>query len=278
MGGRNTISGRKPPPTPLPPPMPKPQPAPKPQPQPKPKPKPKPAPVQKAIRLDTMDDAQLTAFVGKAMRANIPPGFHDDITQRLILAAQWNDKPNVVPASQAEAAAKKRGSVVIYRTVNYNGRLRTSADKVADDFRSGDSFNTGGHGGQMYGGGAYFSSSLRGSKAYGSKYSGGAPHTIGGYLNAKANVVDMTDLYGTKGKNWIKQHPAAAKKLGFYKDSLGRIRSKHSMGSYTAMAMAMGYNVVKTKVRSNESYYTVLDRSVVTTSSKDYYSASKGMR
>ena len=50
------------------------------------------------------------------------------------------------------------------------------------------------------------------------------------------------------------------------------------MGSYTAMAMAMGYNVVRNKVRSTETYYTVLDRSVVTTSSKDYYSASKGMR
>ena len=59
---------------------------------------------------------------------------------------------------------------------------------------------------------------------------------------------------------------------------MGRIRSKHSMGSYTALAMAMGYNVVSNKVSSRETYYTVLDRSALTTSSKDYYSQSRGMK
>ena len=97
-------------------------------------------------------------------------------------------------------------------------------------------------------------------------------------MNAKANVVDMSDLSGAMGRNWINRHPAVAKKLGFYKDSYGRIRAKHSMGSYTAMAMAMGYNVVRNKVRSSECYYTILDRSVVTTSSKDYFTSSRGMK
>ena len=85
-------------------------------------------------------------------------------------------------------------------------------------------------------------------------------------------------LYGTMGKNWIKQHPATAKQLGFYKDGMGRLRSKHSMGSYTALTMAMGYNVVKNKHTSNETYYTVLDRSALTTSTKNYYTQSRGMK
>ncbi len=277
MGGRNTISGRKSPPTPLPPPMPKPQPAPKPQP--KPKPRPQPAPTATTLELHKMDDAQLAAFVRKAKMGNLPRGFHDDITQRMILSAQWNDKPEILPFSQVEAAAKKKGAVVLYRTVNHNGLLKMNSDKVADGFRSDESFNTGGHGGQAYGGGAYFSSSLRGSKAYGYRRNGNMPTTIGAILNSKAKVVSMSDLRGKMGSNWIKSHPAVARQLGFSIGPSGRYRSfAHGAGSFTALAMAMGYNVVSNKVSSRETYYTVLDRRAVTTSSKDYYSQSRGMK
>lgn len=278
MGGRNTSSGRRPPPTPLPPPMPKPPPQPKPQPKPKPKPQPKPAPTTTTLELHKMDDATLASFVRKAKIGTMPHGYHDDITQRMILSAKWNDKPEVLPFSQVEAAAKKRGAVVMYRTVNNNTALKTTASEIADDFRTGNSFNTGGHGGQAYGGGAYFSSSLSGSKGYGYKSYKNQPNTIGAVLNSKAKVVSMTDLYGPMGQSWIKKHPAAARQLGFYKDGMGRLRSKHSMGSYTALAMAMGYNVVSNKVTTRETYYTVLDRSALTTSAKDYYPQRRGMK
>ena len=279
MGGRGPSSGRKAPPTPRPVPQPKPQPAPKPQPKPKPQPRPKPAPTTTTLELHKMNDAQLASFVRKAKMGNLPRGFHDDITQRMILSAKWNDKPEVLPPTQVEAAARKRGAVVMYRTVNHNGFLNMTSDKVADGFRSDASFNTGGHGGQAYGGGAYFSSSLRGSKGYGYKRNGNMPTTIGAVLNSKAKVVSMSDLRGNLGSNWIKSHPAAAKQLGFSMGVSGRYVSRtHGAGSYTALAMAMGYNVVSNKVSSRETYYTVLDRRAVTTSSKDYYSQRRGMR
>ena len=273
MGGRNTSSGRTPPPAPTPPPMPIPPPTPKP----KPKPKPQPA----AIRLDTMDDASLSTFVSKAMNANLPAGFHDDITQRLIHLAKWNDKPEVLPASKAEAAAKKQGAVVLYRTVNYNPKLKMLSGKVADSLRTDDAFSTGGWSGQYYGGGVYFSDKLSGAKYYGNVRNGNAPTTIGAVLNGKAKVVDMDDLMGAKGLAWAKQHPAAARKLGLSVDKRRKnpLRSgKHQEGAYTAMAMAMGYNVVSSKVGAKEMYYTILDRSVLTTSTKDYYPSTRGMK
>ncbi len=225
-----------------------------------------------------MSDTNLAAFIRQAMKATLPSGYHDDITQRLILAAKWNEKPEVVPSDQTEAMAKKRGTVALYRTVNNNSLHRITADSIADDFRTGDVFNTGGHGGQIYGGGAYFSSSLRGAKVYGYRSPNNTPNTIGAVLNQKAKVIAMKDLEGTAGANWIKSHPASARRLGFYKDSSGRTRAKHSRGSYTALAMAMGYNVVSNKVGSRETYYTVLDRGAVTTSDKNYYSQRRGMK
>ena len=221
-----------------------------------------------------MSDTQLADFVDKAMKAKLPAGFHDDITQRMILAADWNDKPEVVSSTQAEAAAKKRGAVVLYRTNNPKGQ-RMPAQKFADMFRKDASFSTGGNGGQQYGGGLYFSDDLNGSKAYG--YSSRS-NTIGAVLNKNAKVVKMSDLQGRMGRNWMKQNPTAAKKLGFYTNQYGIIQKKHGMGSYTAMAMAMGYNVVVSKVGGGENYYTILNRGVLTTSTKDYWNSVNGMK
>ena len=275
MGGRNTVSGRKPPPTPLPPPMPKPQPAPKPQPQPKPKPKPKPAPTTTtAMRLTDMNDTQLASFVDNAMKVQLPAHFHDDITQRMILAANWNDKPEVVTSTQVEAAAKKRGALVLYRTNNTKG-ARMTGQKFSDMFRTSDTFSTGGKRGQQYGGGLYFSSDLHGSKRYGY---GSQSNTIGAVLNKNAKVVAMSDLQGRMGRNWLNKHPAAAKKLGFTMNRYGIVQKKHGMGSYTALAMAMGYNVVGSKVGGGETYYTVLNRAALTTSTKDYWNSPNGMK
>lgn len=272
MGGRGPSSGRTPPPAPPPAP-----PIVPPTPKPKPKPKPKPAP-PKPLRLKDMSDAQLASFVDKSMRIHLPAGFHDDITQRMILAAKWNDKPEVLPVSQVEAAAKKIGAIALYRTVNYNTALQSGADKIADDFRTGDTFSTGGWSGQAYGGGAYFSTSLRGSKGYGYRNRGNPPNTIGAVLNSKARVISMSDLQGSMGKNWIKGHPAAAREMGFSTGNFGRIRASHGPGSYTALAMAMGYNVVSNKVSTRETYYTVLDRSALTTSAKNYFPQRRGMK
>lgn len=266
MGGRNTSSGRTPPPAPMPPPMPVQPPAPKP----KPRPKPKPAPTQ--LDLTKMSDAKLASFVDKAMRIRLPAGFHNDLTQRMILAAKWNEKPEVVPSSQVETDAKKRGAIVLYRTNRTNGYA--TGQQYSDNFREGGQFSTGGAGGQLYGGGLYFTSSLRGSKCYGDSNRVHPSNTIGAVLNKKARVVSMDDLEGTLGASWLRKHPAAAKAMGF----TGGRTPKYSSVSYTSLAMAMGYNVVSNKCRGNEKYYTVLDRSALTTSKKDYYFQSRGMK
>lgn len=249
MGGRNTSSGRTPSPAP--------------------------------VDLTKMDDAKLASFVQQAMNAKLPPGFHDDITQRMILAADWNGTPEVVPASRVESDANKKDAVALYRTVNYSDYHKIPSAKVADAFRTDSVFNTGGWGGQDHGGGVYFSDKLDGSKEYGKHKNGNAPSTIGAVLNSKAKVIDALSLRGTEGRAWIMQHTAAAKAMGFSIDKRRKnpISARaHRDGSYTVLAMAMGYNVVSSQVGGGERYYTILDRSVLTTSRKDYYMQSDGMK
>ena len=229
------------------------------------------------IRLDTMNDAQLSSFVQQAFGGQLPPGFHDDPTQRLIYAAGWNGTPEVVTAAQAEAMARKRGAVALYRTVNDDigpGRSGKTSSQILDELRTDTTFSTGGWGGQVYGGGVYFSDKMSGSKQYGRR--GSNPKTMGAVLNDKAKVVSASDLSGSLGASWVRSHPQAASRLGCSLTASGGVRA--TAGARTAMAMAMGYNVVKNNAYGREHYYTILDRSALTTSTKDYYPQSKGMK
>lgn len=227
------------------------------------------------VRLDTMNDAQLASFVQQAFGAQLPPGFHDDPTQRLILAAQWNGTPEVLTDTQVEAMARKRGAVALYRAVKDNTKANQSSQQIADGLRTDTTFNTGGWGGQVYGGGVYFSDSLRGSKNYGHTIVN-PPVTIGAVLNSKAKVVSTNDLRGNMGVNWIRAHPKAARQLGCSVGASGRVRC--NAGALTSMAMSMGFNVVKNDAYGREHYYTILDRSALTTSTKNYYPARRGMK
>ena len=229
------------------------------------------------IQLERMSDTQLATFVQRAYGGQIPAGFHDDPTQRLIHAAGWNGQPEIVTATQAEAMARKRGAVALYRTVNDDvgpGRSGKSSSQILNELRTDTVFSTGGWGGQVYGGGVYFSDRLSGSKGYGHR--GANPMTMGAVLNSKAKVVSASDLNGSLGANWVRSHPQAASSLGCSLTASGTVRA--SAGARTAMAMAMGYNVVKNNASGREHYYTILDRSALTTSTKDYYPQRKGMR
>ena len=229
------------------------------------------------VRLDRMGDAQLASFVRQAFSAQLPRGFHDDPTQRLIYSAQMNGTPEIVTPTQAEAMARKRGAVALYRTVNDDigpGRSGKTSSQILNELRTDTTFNTGGWGGQVYGGGVYFSDKLSGSKQYGRR--GSNAMTIGAVLNDKAKVVSSSELRGTTGANWVRSHPQAARSLGCSLNSAGGVRA--NSGALTAMAVAMGYNVVKNTASGREHYYTILDRSALTTSTKDYYPQSKGMK
>ena len=233
------------------------------------------------IQLERMSDTQLATFVQRAYGGQIPAGFHDDPTQRLIHAAGWNGQPKIVTATQAEAMARKRGAVALYRTVKDNTNTHQSSQQIADGFRTDTVFSTGGWGGQVYGGGVYFSDSLAGSKSYGHRIHN-PPVTIGAVLNDKAKVISDVNLRGAGsiGEAWVKSHPKAAKALGCSLNASGS-GVKASAGALTAMAMAMGYNVVRNEFsgsRAREHYYTILDRTALTTSTKDYYPQKKGMK
>ncbi|MBR2215967.1 MAG: hypothetical protein IJ849_09445 [Selenomonadaceae bacterium] len=242
------------------------------------------------VNLSAMSDSQLASFNDNALQANLPNDQYDSYTQRLINAAGWNDKPDVLPDAQVRSLARKKGAMVVYRTLKDDAKTSKSAAQIAGDFQQGNANNIGGWGGQAYGGGHYFASTLNESKSYGNRGS----YTMAGVLNSKAKVVNMSDLRGVKGETWLDAHPNAAKSLGFTKKIGGgwtpASRGKRTIpgtngkqsnlgdNAYTSLAMAMGYNVVQNNLSKRLNYYTVMDRSVVSVSDKNYYPQSRGLR
>lgn len=110
----------------------------------------------------------------------------------------------------------------------------------------------------IHGDGLYFSDSLSGSKAYGDH----TGQTVGAVLNSKARVISETQLRQDYDA-FVKSHPQARKALGFAKS-----HSTHD--SYSQFALIRGYNVISSDQYSNETYYTVLDRSALTMTNKRY--------
>ena len=110
----------------------------------------------------------------------------------------------------------------------------------------------------IHGDGLYFSNSLSGSKAYGDH----TGQTVGAVLNSKARVISETQLRQDYDA-FVKSHPQARKALGFAKS-----HSTHD--SYSQFALIRGYNVISSDQYSNETYYTVLDRSALTMTRKRY--------
>lgn len=229
-----------------------------------------------AIDLSSMNDQQISDFVSKAMSDKVPSNLNaNDPTQRLIYAMNWNDKPDLVASSKAEAMAKKPDAKVLYRTVSDTGNL--TAKQIADSTLNGDVFKSSGNGGRVYGGGAYFANKASESRAYGY----GKAFTIGAVLNKKAKVVNMKDLKGNLGSTWLRNHPKAARSLGFKVDSQGITpitdtgKSINKKDRYTSLAAAMGYNVVQNDIGHGDIYYTVLSRGALTTSDKNYFTGAE---
>lgn len=249
---------------------------------PTPMPTPQPIPSDQPLDLTKMTDGELGDFINDSLNVDLPKEFYDDITQRMIYLAGWNDKPEVVSTRKLKQLAKNATDDVLYRTVKefrQNGQTIATVDSVVADILDSDINNTAGWGGQAYGGGMYFSDYIDGSRAYGGtkKFT----RTIAAVLNQKAKIVRMEDLQGEMGADWVKKHPKAAKKLGLSVNTWGGVSSSvHTFnngktdvwdGAYTAMAMAMGYNGVKNNVGRGEHYYTIFDRSIWTTDKKDYF-------
>ena len=230
-------------------------------------------------QFDTLTDKQISDIIKQARTSQLSSSYHDDITQRLILEANWNGLPEVVSNAEMAKLLNSEDTIKLWRTVNNNGSK--TSKQIADEFRTDPTFNTGGWGGQVYGGGIYFTSDRGDSMFYGDNRL--SPITMGAVLNNRAKVIHASDLNGPRGSAWLQQHPKAAKALGllpagrstFYKPPSGGSRYDTEETARTALAMAMGYNVVRNDVGLNiglnMQYYTVLDRSAVTIGTKNFY-------
>lgn len=237
--------------------------------------------------LSQMSDNALADFFDEAIKAKLPDHLNaNDPTQRLIFAANWNDTPEVVSAAALEAMVQANPNVVeLYRTICASDDGKISAKQIADSIRKSKVFQSSGKnsdsGDRCYGGGMYMADELFNSRRIYGTGSASTSNTIGAIFNDKAKIITSSQLYRER-LDWVKNNPKAAKKLGMTLRKNGTI--KYSVPNFkgfsvedrdTMLAMAMGYNVVH---HPHVGYYTILNRGVLTTSTKDYYSERKDMR
>ena len=200
-----------------------------------------------------MDDKTLHDFLINVQNTDLPPFLNANRhTQRMVYALGMNDKPEIVSDKEFQKLVKS-GKTVMYRTVNDTQTL--TADDICDMFTDGDLTYLGDG---VHGDGLYFSDNLRGSKMYGHTN----PKTIGAVFNGKAKPISETNLRSLYDQ-FIKTHPQARKAFGF-----ARNHSTHD--SFSQFALSQGYNIITSRQSSNETYYTILDRSVLTMTKKRY--------
>lgn len=212
-----------------------------------------------------MDDQQLHDFLIDVDKTDIPDFLNQHHLQKMVYALGMNDAPEIVSQKEFDDmtvnAPFGSGAPVIYRTVNdtvVNG-VPLTANDVCDMLTDGD---TSYMGNGVHGDGLYFSSSLQGSKMYGNSSSS---RTVGAVLNSKAKPIsegNLKKLYDS----FVKTHPQTRKALGFAKQ-----HGSSWKNSLSQFALSQGYNVITyNHSYSNETYYTVLDRSVLTMTRKHY--------
>lgn len=212
--------------------------------------------------LANMSDTDLHDFLINVNQTDIPSFLNDVHLQRMLYALGMNDTPEIVSEQEFDDmtvnAPFGSGMKVLYRTVNdtvINGVPFTSQN-CCDMLTDGDLTYVGNG---VHGDGLYFSDSLSGSKMYGDS----TGRTVGAVLNSKAKVISEQKLQ-KEYDSFVKSHPQTRKALGF-------ARSKSSHDSLSQFALIRGYNVISyTHGWSNETYYTVIDRSALTMSRKQF--------
>lgn len=200
-----------------------------------------------------MDDKSLHDFLIDVDKTDMPAFLNDIHLQKMIYALGMNEPPEIVSDTQMQKLINN-GAVPIYRTVNdtsVSGIPFTSKD-ICDMLLEGDTTYVGNG---VHGDGLYFSDNLNRSRGV---YGGATAKTMTGVLNAKAKVISEASLKA-KYDSFIKNHPQTRKALGFARD-----HGSSWKNSLSQFALTQGYNVISYKNYSNETYYTVLDRSVLT--------------
>lgn len=211
--------------------------------------------------VQAMDDKQLHDFLIDVYNTDIPDFLNSVHLQKMLYALNMNDGPEIVSQSEFDDmtvnAPFGSAQTVLYRTVNsttVNG-IKFTADDICDMLTDGDTTFVGNG---IYGDGLYFSNSLSGSKAYGY----GSSKTVGAVFNSKSRMISDTALR-KQYDAFVKSHPQTRKALGF-------ARSRSSHNSMSQFALIAGYNVITSSQGGSETYYNVLDRSVLTMTRKRY--------
>ncbi len=179
-------------------------------------------------------------------------------TQRFFNAIGWTSRPTeLITGDKAFlTAAKAAGQKVLYHSDDAAKAHVPNTKVLADQFmsRKERQYLSGGY----YGDGTYFASTSAGSWAYGS--STGSTQ-FRSFLNRKAKVISDSALSG-QFRAWSVSHPKAYRNL--LRFSQGYYPNGGSTDGVKSIFAAMcGYNVIQ-----RGSYYTVLDRSAVTTQKK----------
>ena len=212
--------------------------------------------------VQAMDDDALHDFLIAVDKTDTPDFLNTHHLQKMIYALGLNDKPEIISQKEFDDltvnAPFGSGAPILYRTVDGKdvaGGVHITAKQIQDQFSYGDLTYTGNG---VHGDGIYFSDNKSGSKIYGS--GGGRSRILQGVLNKNAKIITETKLRAEYDK-FVKAHPRTRRALGF-----ARSRSTHD--SMSQFALIRGYNVIVSKQWGNENYYTVLNRSAISTTGK----------
>lgn len=213
--------------------------------------------------VQAMDDQQLHDFLIDVQNTDTPDFLNTHHLQKMTYALGLNDKPEIVTQQEFDDmtvnAPFGSGQPILYRTVNdktlSDGITKFSAAQQLKMLTEGDLTW---HGEGVHGDGLYFSDYKPGSLLYGR--GGGKSRVIACTLNSKARPI-TEDALRRRYDAFVKTHPQSRKALGF-----ARTHSTHD--SMSQFALQQGYNVIVSRQSSYENYFTVLDRSVLTTTGK----------
>ena len=211
--------------------------------------------------VQAMDDDALHDFLINVNNTDTPDFLNSHHLQKMIYALGLNDKPEIISQKEFDDmtinAPFGSAAPILYRTVNDTTTpdgVSMSAKQIQQMFTDGKLTYVGNG---IHGDGLYFSDSKSGSLLYGTP---GKASLISGVLNGKAKIITEKALKSEYDK-FVKAHPRSRKALGF-------ARKNSSHDSYSQFALLRGYNVIVSKQWGNENYYTVLDRSVISTTGK----------
>lgn len=212
------------------------------------------------VFFDTATPAQADAFLTKIR--SVPFGDHEQHSdvQRFMNAIGWTERePTVLNESQYQAAYAAAGKPQQYYHAD-NPFMGVSAQEFAAQFM-GQSYDFTGKkrrqfmSGGVHGDGTYFADSALSSKGYGT-------NQFRGFMNGNAKMIDRNTL-DSQMKNYMSSHPGFAHFVSQATTGYSKRSGGNTDGLLSVFAVMTGNNVIKAY-----DYYSVLDRSVMTVSTK----------